>query len=770
MTLTYEPLIPAVAWLALALLALGLWAWRLFRRPRGCSRIAWASVALLQVGALAVVLIVLLNPVWLESIPPPAGKPRITVLIDDSLSMLTADEQQGASRFAAAAQAARNVAERLGSSFDVRLLRFADTVGPIQAGELANHRPEAEVTDLSVALLEAVSHDSPQGQAVLLLSDGAHTSGPAVDRVLEVARHARTAAAPVWVTTLGTAAVPADLELRVARSQELIFAGQSLPLTAELRQQGNLTDHCTVKLLSGKEVLAEREVKLNSGVTRVSFLVSPSGVGVHQYQFVATALPGEVTDANNSAAVQARVVDQPVRVLVLEGKPYWDNKFLLRTLMEDSSLDVDCVVRVSGERWLWRKLRLPDSKGQTTEDVQPATAGDPEPGAAPAALSRQETVEFVSEVSSLLQTPQQLKEFQVILLGRDAESYLSGQAIENLRDWVAREGGALICYRGAPVSSPDQQLARILPVRWGTGREAGGNESRFRVQLTERGDDMSWLRLGGGAELQKLPSLTVSSAANLVKPLAVVLGRADSGQETAPVLTYQPYGTGRVVVVEGSGMWRWAFLPPEFREHDSAYGTLWQSLLRWLATSGGLLPGENFALQLDRLTYTTGEPVSAVFLRRPELDQEEVPAVELLSPTGTVLKSVQPMPLGEEPGVYQVYLGEQATGSYEVRVTSSENNQPATKSLRFAVRPDLREQLNIAARPDLMARIAEISGGEVLAAGEADKLAVKFQEQLRRNRPDQVRRFPAWDRWWVLCTVLLLWITSWVLRRREGLI
>ena len=44
-----------------------------------------------------------------------------------------------------------------------------------------------------------------------------------------------------------------------------------------------------------------------------------------------TPLPGEVSAANNTASLLLRVVDQPVRVLLLEGKPYWDTKFLIRS-------------------------------------------------------------------------------------------------------------------------------------------------------------------------------------------------------------------------------------------------------------------------------------------------------------------------------------------------------------------------------------------------------------------------------------------------------
>jgi hypothetical protein len=307
-------------------------------------------------------------------------------------------------------------------------------------------------------------------------------------------------------------------------------------------------------------------------------------------------------------------------------------------------------------------------------------------------------------------------------------------------------------------------------VRWATGRDAASNEGRFRIQVTERGDDLSWLRIGGEDGLGKLPSLASSATTEGLKPLAVVLGRGDNNKGTSPALTYQPYGTGKVVVVEGSGMWRWAFLAPEYREMESAYGTLWQSLLRWLISSGGLLPGEDIALQMDRVTFTEGESVSAVVLRRPQQDTTSIPSVQLLDDAGQLVQTVQPIPVGEELGVYQVFIGTLPVGHFQTQLATEENGQPVTKIVHFDVRPDLREQLEVSARPDLMQRMAEISGGEALALDELSELASKFNAHVEQSRPIQYRRNTAWDRWWVLSTILIVWSVTWGLRRRTGLV
>jgi hypothetical protein len=88
----------------------------------------------------------------------------------------------------------------------------------------------------------------------------------------------------------------------------------------------------------------------------------------------------------------------------------------------------------------------------------------------------------------------------------------------------------------------------------------------------------------------------------------------------------------------------------------------------------------------------------------------------------------------------------------------------------FDVRPDLRERLELAARPDLMKQIAEVSGGAALEPERLTQIAEAFEEHAQHSRPVQYRRINAWDRWWVLCGILILWGTTWSLRRASGLI
>ena len=85
-------------------------------------------------------------------------------------------------------------------------------------------------------------------------------------------------------------------------------------------------------------------------------MVSQDKVGMYAYDVRAEPLTGEATAANNVATYVLRVVDEPIHVLMLEGKPYWDSKFLVRTLTSDPAVALDSIVKLSDSRLMRRTL------------------------------------------------------------------------------------------------------------------------------------------------------------------------------------------------------------------------------------------------------------------------------------------------------------------------------------------------------------------------------------------------------------------------------
>jgi len=737
----------------------------------------WSAILGLTACGVAAVLILLLNPTWLERVPPPGGKPLLSVLVDASASMDTPDASPGTTRFEAAQTLARGLAGALGDQLEVRTAVFAESMKLVNPEELPRVRPDGPATDLAEAIAASVVEDRPQGQSIVLVSDGIHNAGGQAARVLDSVRLARGLAAPIYTKTLGGAVEVRDLALDLESQQELAFIGQKAPLVAQVRRRGLAVPEATLVVSQEGREVARRAVRFDAqgrGEARID-LQQPRP-GLYRYEARVEPAPGEVIMLNNAESFLLRVVDEPIRVLLLEGKPYWDAKFLMRTLISDPSIELDSVVRLTEGRFLRRTLRRPKTANQAaqasgkptgaaTEATAPTEPGGP----------RVEDWKILSGVNEVLAGREGLRRYQIIVLGREADVFLIEELIGWLRDWIAKDSGALVCYRGAPAAQLSQPLARLLPVRWSRSRE-----SRFRVELTERGRELRWLprpETGSpGEALGRLPMLARNEQPHEPKPLAVVLATstataagADGGP--APVVTYQPYGSGRVLVIEGAGMWRWAFLPPQYRNDGDVYGGLWHSLIRWLASSSGLPPGQDMALRADKIAFHTNEPVTATLLLRQEVSQRELPKVVLAGNVPNSSNAFTPVASGDEPGTFRVLFGTLPEGRYQARIAAS-GASPMTSAgeIAFEVRGFADEQIDRDARPDLMARIAQESGGAVLTTGSPRELITLLQAARARSRTEQVLRYPAWDRWWVLLGIVAIWGAAWKLRRSSGLI
>jgi hypothetical protein len=186
-----------------------------------------------------------------------------------------------------------------------------------------------------------------------------------------------------------------------------------------------------------------------------------------------------------------------------------------------------------------------------------------------------------------------------------------------------------------------------------------------------------------------------------------------------------------------------------------------------------LLPGQNFALRGDKVVVVTGEPVWATLLVRPSASQAAAPAVQLrrLDSTGPAGDgpTIQPIPSADDPGAFRIAFGKLDPGRYEAHLLPPAPDDAATRIV-FQVRDVGEEQLDLDPRPELMARIAQESGGAAWPDDSVNEIARQLRQQIAGSRPLRIERTSAWDRWWVLAGVLGLWCCAWALRRRGGLI
>lgn len=833
--LEFSPEIPFPLWLVLAGLAAGLWVWIVLRRRGRVAVGRWAWIVTFWAVAVLLVLGVLLNPTWIERIPPPEGKPLLTILLDRSAGMATEDEtlsnadEKKTSRWQKASTMTQRIAEELGDYYEVRVRAFAERSEPIEPEKLAakldekeaakeTYRPTGRLTDIAGSLEEAVDEDRPQGQAVLLLSDGCHNGTSGTAALWESVEKIRAMNVPVYTKSFGTQTEVRDLAVSLDNPQELALSGGQLLSGVTVRRRGMLTDRATVRLSLDGQELAQQELRFDtSNVARTVFPIRAEKSGLFQYEVTVDPRPGEVTEANNRGSLLVRVVDEPVRVLLLEGKPFWDTKFLIRTLASDMSIDLTSLVRLRDDRFMLRHItRTPAEEKGPDEKMAEGTTEDNQ--ASQLEAERKDDWKIFPSAEAFFAESGGLDGYLVVVLGRDADVFLTEDRVTELKCWVGQHEGALVCFRGPPASRIGERLAEMLPVRWTPGRE-----SEYQVTLSEAGTSASWLTAIGVSSVEKtdvsegakegdssdpfadLPPLCSSILPERPGPLAVVLAQrsgspasSDSNEGIVPVISWQPFGIGRVVVVEGAGMWRWAFLPENQQREDDVHALLWRSLLRRLVSNVTLLPNQKAAISTDRLTFRPGEPIAATLLARAgevsggeDEDKMAEDTDRATSTTSTTsknassltvvlsgdalrdsdLKTFQPVPQGETPGRFRVLLGRLAPGRFELTVfDGNRSGKEPLASTWFEVQDDLRERLDVQSQPGLLKKIADQTGGKLLEEEDPGDLSEEFDRHLSSSRPERLSRHTAWDRWWVLMLAMGSFATAWTLRRRSGLV
>ena len=200
--------------------------------------------------------------------------------------------------------------------------------------------------------------------------------------------------------------------------------------------------------------------------------------------------------------------------------------------------------------------------------------------------------------------------YDVVMLGRGCESFFDEKTERLLTEFVAERGGGLVFSRGKAYGGRFAPLAKLEPVAW-------SDRTSFDLKLapTAAGRDSPVLELAASDDIddliERLPSFDQARVTTGEKPLAVVLAEAGAGGPGARtiVMAYHRYGQGKVLTVNGSGLWRWAFRDRGKDEDELVYGRFWIAVLRWMIAASDILPGANVALRSERRYYTDEQPM-----------------------------------------------------------------------------------------------------------------------------------------------------------------
>lgn len=747
MTIVWKPAASPLHILAVAGVLAGLSALAYARTGSG-RRGANTALLAMRLAVIAALATLLMGPSRVDPRAKDQARPRLTVLLDASGSMLTPDAG-GASRIDCALNKWLSGAQRtrLAELYDLKLMSFAGELAPLADSALTPPGTDlatGRVTNLAACVSKAVLEGSGRsGDASLLVVSDGHDSHDAP--VQSAALLARARKCPIHTVALGGGTLQRDLALAAMAKQEYLLAGEPGEVIARVYQVGYDNETATVRLESPDQKQS-KTVKFDAqGSAQASFTIKQPKAGLYEYAVSVDPLPGEKETGNNRQSVFGEVTEQKIRVLLLEGEPFWETKFLAQSLRKEPGVDLTQITRVSSRKAEGIITNIPGAQGQL-----PRTAED-------------------------------LARYDVVILGKGIEQLFDATTVSLLGDFVMRRGGAIVFARGQAYD-PDTPLGRqmgrdlavIEPVVWGHGYlhnmalslTADGRTSpcfRFTSLTQDPADAVS--RMPGFSVMPVVEREKVSTIvqARVAPPGAAAGAGPARGQ---PGIVQMKCGRGRVMALLGEGLWRWSLLAPDMKAYDSVYDEFWSNTIRTLAMDSDFLPGQTVCLKTERSSVRLGDTVrlEAAFKTAPPPGQAL--KITLTGPDGRT--EVPALATTDENTRMHARFTPASTGVYRVEL-QAEGMTPARQEKRFSVYDVNLERLQTAARPEVMRRLAEQSDGAFLDADRPEDLPVVLaRHQESRGVLPQVNFL--WDKA-ALLGVLLAWMgAEWLGRRRAGLL
>ncbi|QDE92439.1 theronine dehydrogenase [Myxococcus xanthus] len=745
---TLSPLPPwALVMLALGLvLGVVLAAWGVRREPsRGRRVLLWA----LRVGAGVAALFFLLEP-GIRHLQVARMKNRVAVLVDRSASMSFPAEVGGRSRSEEVAAFLERAGPRLAElqdRFTVELYGFDPELAPATPESLMTPA-RAGTTDLLAAVRAAAGagQGSRKLSGVLLFSDGADNT----ELKAGVVGRARAALAdlnvPVSTFTVGQETLK-DVAVEGLKVDDFAFVRNSLTVEVEIHGRGFAGQDIPVVLSQEGKTVASKVVRMESAddVKPVAFTFTPDQTGRFVYTVTVPTFPGEAVADNNTRSFTLKVIRDRVRVLLVVGRPSWDERYLRGLLRQDANVDL-----VS----FYILRTLSDDPGVVNDQRELSLIPFP--------------------MEEIFDT--KLDTFDVVIFQNfgHADPSLSIAEYERNLERYVHNGGAFVMIGGDSVLGEGRATMPTLMEALPVAAAGPANLDAFKPRLTPEGLRHPVTGIGMGAasteaawaELPPIPGANLTQA----RPGATVLldhPHLTVGGKNAPLVAVWDYGRGRSLVMATDASWYWAFAAHKHGSPSRAYDRFWGNALRWLVRDPDLT---TLKVTADPPSVEPGRPVGVVVQARMadyQPAQDAQVRVELFSVATQKPVAVQTGTTGTD-GVVRLEFEPPAPGPYKLLASAKKGETDLGKGEdAVAVRAVGPELSDASVRPELMAQIAKETGGKSFTLPQDGLPDVPLLDppvvEVGRAR-DQ----PLWDRWYYLVALIVLLGAEWFARRRFG--
>ena len=626
--------------------------------------------------------------------------------------------------------------------------------------------PAGEATNVGLGLDTAIAMSQAQTDAekksqgssrlaAVVFSDGRHNYGKSP---VQLAKICGSRGIPVFTVGVGSLRKPGDIAVVGVEVPKSVYFKDRVKGKILLRDNMPEGQSFVLKITCEDQTLWEEQLKttgLGQRFVEYDFAIEKfleetlKGKDRElRYESFALTLRAAVAglkeeDAeprNDSQLFRTRSIFRKNRVLILDGRPRWEYRYIRNLLDRD-------------EKW------------EVTALLVDPTARD-------GGIRRGERLgEFPSG-------PELLYNYDLIIIGDFPAKLFNPHEIEWIRDAVSLRGIGLIFVDGLRRNLQgyaDTPLAEVIPVRW-TGAEPIRNPQSLRLtekgvlRLTEQGTDMAALVLSSGdktneeiwASLQ--PPHWLASIEDL--PGAEVLVEAVLRERQVPAVVFRRYGAGKVLFTAFDETWRW-----RYRVADEYHQRYWNQMADLIMAEPFAVSDRFVSIDAGALVYTPGQ---TALIRAKVRDAEGKPVTQATVKAnvfrdGQKVASV-PLNLDKDSGEFHGHTATLQPGEYEVKieVLGYPEEQMLAKAQFCVQRPQAGELAQLDCDQELLEQIASGSGGEFFREEDARSLADRLKPLSEGKVVESDTAL--WQSYFWFAVVVGLLTIEWILRKKAGLL
>jgi uncharacterized membrane protein len=734
------------AGLATLIAAYALWTYRQLAAVTGRDR---AILLAIRIPLLALALFVLLRPTLELKVAVPQQN-FVGILLDDSRSMQVADHDGKPRSDFVMNELGRPDARlltELGKRFQLRVYRFSSSAERLQStGDL---RFEGTGTRLGEAFDRA--RDELSGLPVaglVVVTDGSDNSTATLD---EAIAGLKAQAMPVFPVGVGRERMTRDVQVTRVETPRRTLKGSSLVLDLVISQTGYAGTKVPLIVEDEGRIVSSQDITLpgDGESETVKVRLKTMDTGSRVFKFRVPVQSGEEVAQNNQREAHIEVFDRTEKILLVDGEPRPEPKFVRLAIENDKNLQVVLLQRTA------------EATATASDKFLRVGVDNGEELAAGFPTSREE-----------------LFAYRGLVLGSVEASAFTPEQQRMIEDFVDVRGGGLLVLGGARSFSEGgwagTPLADALPVvldRMSRAAEYPPVEEIVvkptRAGLTHPATQIADAEKDVQAKWRDLPPLTSVNPVVQTKPGAnVLLTGTDGRGRDQVVFAYQRYGRGRAIALPVQDTWLWR-MHAKMDVKDMTHHTFWQRLLRWVVD--GVPDRVMVSVAPDRVQK--GEPVTLTAeVMDPEfkgINDGRITA-RVTSPSG----KTEDVPMEwtvEHAGEYRARFTPTEDGIYKVSAggTSKDGKDTTRGTSVIRVAPSDAEYFDAAMRAPLLKRVAEETEGRFYTPADAGKLVDAITYSGKGVTVVEERDL--WDMPIILIGLLALMGGEWLLRRRRGL-